>query len=1150
MASPAHVQILGYPLPGNTLYPGGDGRRIDRIILENDRAFNVIAVDESNRSALLTSGNLNIPYIVRINLDTFTKTGRLVLDNGMSALTCAAVDPQSRNIWFGSSGYCVLIDPDRFEVIRFIQVGDYLVTQILYNPVHEKFLAIARGDPDGLIEIDPVNLSYTLHTFPDYSDVFADAVLCPEEMYLAILAGSAPYSVVLVDLNGYQVVSATEIPGTDPVTAMALNAHRKELYVAETGSPAELRRYDFPGMNPNGSIELPPGERPRNFMFCSEDGNWIYLNDGDSSGGLIRIDAVSFQREDRLDFGNLMYPVCFGRYDGTVLIATENTPGAILQVDPEAFTIVREQVFQDCETSAGPVFTVPALETVCLSVKNLGIHRLICFDPLTGTRSFHVDVPGITGSLISAAGDRTDPVVYLVETGEDPHVVSVDLQNGEMLERIPFPGDGEYRDFLYSTESGTLFLLTDDAIYEIDTASLSAIDSIYLEPEMIPATTFAPDQLHDRLLVGGRSNSKKILQYSVSPLALVDAIELESDENQAVLLRTNDLSWEIFAAVRAVPYRLKRYDPVIQDFTGSIEFQFNGSDLADLQIIPWLHHVLLFEKGGTTRIHRLDTQEYCWISPVDLMPGEMHMACHIVDTEPCAFISLAGLCSSMARYGTTQAHAIHGTWATLGETAILESLNFYSHESGNHVRLAVYDETGTLMWESASLENTIENGWLKTVIHEGAPAELILDPGEYLLAFQVTGNGRSPSATFSSPGSGARAAWRYGLFPENLITWTATGVLWSMYADCVTLQPSPTPSTLPSVTPTSTMSPTPDSTGSPAPTQSPAPSATQTAASTPTHTPTTHPSDTSTPSATPTTTPDEIPSRTPTPSPTDTRKPDVTATPRPGSGVEMTISGTEFHPGDRFYLKTRLANTDASPLDVALYVILDVFGSYWFAPDWSEFPDFYRIEGLLGVKTLTILDFMWPSVESEARGIVFWAGMTFEDSTSIFGYFDRVEFSYHAKQNSPTPTPTETASPHPHTPVPTPTVTPTDLPGEIRFTFETNDPMTYSGERCHEPETYCFAPERMNFCSSWNPVIILENIGESPVIIDVNLDGNNQDNFQLEYQQLSIYPGEIKPVMVRFCPQSPPDRLKTASVIVEWNGGSIVIDVKGWSVAG
>lgn len=1177
-----HGQIMGYPLPGSADYPEMDGRRIDRIVLETDRSFKVVVADESNQVAFCVSDNLNIPYIVRFDLNTFSKIDRLVLDNGITAITSGAIDPFSGNIWFGSNGYCLIMDPVKFEIVRIIPVGNCQVTKILFHSIEQKVLLLSKSDPDGVIEMETKDFSFDFYPFPGFKNVFTDAVISLQEMALVVLASSSPPSVILADLNDYQTISVTEVQSDYPITTFALNSVKNELYVAATGSPSFINRYDFPDMSLNGSIALPSGERPRGFMFCDDQGAHVYVNDGDSSGGLIKIKTESFQRVDRLDFADLKHPICYDRFDDTILIATENMPGGILQVSLDMFTILRQHEFLDCETSAGIVCSAPVLDTVYLGVKNSGIFRLAGFNSQTGQRNCHIDLPAVTGSVILSACDEQNSIGYFVESDDTSWIISIDLQKGEMLDRKQLPITEGYRDFIYSEASNSLFLLSTSSIFEFDATSLAPIDSIDLESYIIPAKTFALDRRHSCLLVGGGGNSGKMIQYTLSPLAFDEVIDLDQGERKVVLMRADASSSEIFIIVDATPYKIKRFDTVSREFTATVTLPFSGTNLVGLHSIPCLNQVLVFEETGTTRIHRLDTCDDDWISPVTLQSGERYLDACMVESAPYAFISLAGICPSIVRYGATQAHAIHGSWASLDEASYLESLNFYSHEAGNHVKVAVYNQTGLLLWESEFVQNSIENDWLKVFISDGFPSELRLDPDEYLLAFQVTGDGYSPSATASSIGSSIRSPWPCGMFPNTLVKWDETDVLWSIYGNCSSSPPSPT--FTPPPTPTFTSPPSPTFTPSPSPTftppqetpTSPSPSPSSVPSATPTvsftHTPTPKPQPTATPTLfpshtpKPTVNPTDTPGYTPTPEmthsptptalPTDsplptmapTITPSPTTTPQPGSGVDLSLTQNEFYPGDHFRLQARLANMEPSPTNIELYIILDVYGNYWFGPRWSDNCDAYTINGFIGIRTMTIFDFTWPEVDSEAQGIIFWAGMVAEGESTLFGFYDRIEFAYAAKQETPTPEPTNTST-QSQTPTPEPTQTAAP-PDEIRYVFATKDPMTYPGENCQEPDIYCFAPERMNFCSDWRPVVFLENIGAQPVNIDVKIEGSDPYDFQIEDHNLYINSGDTKPVKIRFCPLSPPDLLKTANIIMEWSGGTLMIEVKGWCVAG
>jgi len=132
---------------------------------------------------------------------------------------------------------------------------------------------------------------------------------------------------------------------------------------------------------------------------------------------------------------------------------------------------------------------------------------------------------------------------------------------------------------------------------------------------------------------------------------------------------------------------------------------------------------------------------------------------------------------------------------------------------------------------------------------------------------------------------------------------------------------------------------------------------------------------------------------TPTPSPTVT--PTVTPTPTPWSGVQLFLSDDMFSAGEPFKLR---ALCMGEPGDTAadLYVILDVFGDYWFYPGWNPVPMCRRINLENGHTAYHfILDFIWPEGDfGHADGIYFWSAITTPGTFKPIGDLDCVVFGY------------------------------------------------------------------------------------------------------------------------------------------------------------
>jgi len=215
----------------------------------------------------------------------------------------------------------------------------------------------------------------------------------------------------------------------------------------------------------------------------------------------------------------------------------------------------------------------------------------------------------------------------------------------------------------------------------------------------------------------------------------------------------------------------------------------------------------------------------------------------------------------------------------------------------------------------------------------------------------------------------------------------------------------PTP---PTVTPTSPATATP----TPSPTSS---AATATPTFTPTFTPTQHttppthtptqatPPATHTPTATPTHTP--TPPITPTPSPTmHTPTPPPSPSPTDPGGCDTTGVTVEmplevFHAGDICWCRAVVCNAGDTPLDgYPLFVILDVYGSLYWAPSFNTTFDHYLAlyssfpPGSTVVEVLP--SFPWPDNTGTASGLLWYGALTNPEITDIFGDFDVVTFGW------------------------------------------------------------------------------------------------------------------------------------------------------------
>jgi aminopeptidase N len=117
------------------------------------------------------------------------------------------------------------------------------------------------------------------------------------------------------------------------------------------------------------------------------------------------------------------------------------------------------------------------------------------------------------------------------------------------------------------------------------------------------------------------------------------------------------------------------------------------------------------------------------------------------------------------------------------------------------------------------------------------------------------------------------------------------------------------------------------------------------------------------------------------------------------SGVELWMPGTLFTPGDTCSCRVFVTNAETDSLEMyPLFVILDVFGSYYFAPTFSEYDTYLALYPSFstGVTEIEILpEFEWPGGETgTVSGVRWYAALTDPGITGIFGSMDMWEFGW------------------------------------------------------------------------------------------------------------------------------------------------------------
>jgi hypothetical protein len=101
-----------------------------------------------------------------------------------------------------------------------------------------------------------------------------------------------------------------------------------------------------------------------------------------------------------------------------------------------------------------------------------------------------------------------------------------------------------------------------------------------------------------------------------------------------------------------------------------------------------------------------------------------------------------------------------------------------------------------------------------------------------------------------------------------------------------------------------------------------------------------------------------------------------------------------FQPGDRFLLTWTVGNP-AEEITADQFIILDVWGRFFFWPGWQETLDFLR-ETFPPRSTSeeVILDFEWPDGAGSADGLIFWGALLDTAHSEVYGTVHQIPFGY------------------------------------------------------------------------------------------------------------------------------------------------------------
>ncbi len=121
-----------------------------------------------------------------------------------------------------------------------------------------------------------------------------------------------------------------------------------------------------------------------------------------------------------------------------------------------------------------------------------------------------------------------------------------------------------------------------------------------------------------------------------------------------------------------------------------------------------------------------------------------------------------------------------------------------------------------------------------------------------------------------------------------------------------------------------------------------------------------------------------------------------TQTPIPAVSCEIVMPSDEYYLGDWFECKVAIINPSSNKtyVDFPTFVVLDVYGLYFFAPSFNSDLDYYENDIPPGNTEIQVIPgFYWPW--GAGSGSATWiAGVVTPDFSQLFGAYDTFEFNW------------------------------------------------------------------------------------------------------------------------------------------------------------
>lgn len=721
----------------------------------DEKTATVVQVNPVKRRAYV-GFDMNPPKLVEVNLDTFAREREVTFNSAYQGLRAGAVDPQGENL------FVILDTPTNPPDSSLEQV--YLST-FTRNPSTIPFT-------DGLEPWVYIN--------PAGSELFVARKGSP----VSILRFGIPFN-----FTGIQALAS----GENSVPCMTPDVTEQFLYLGCNTSPPRVIKFNVNSLSRESALTLQADDGPLLSAATDPAGRYAYFlrnTPGDDIGRVIRVDLENFTRVNDLNNLGLIIRYAIqivmepnGHY---LLCVLPLGNGTIAKVSLDSsnvarairFTLTQPSVVQSAHFYAhvpvqmrredSQLFDLSQFTPKCSVLDNNG-------NGYFGTGTYPGQVVRFNLSTLERTGELTLPA------GEDDLSCAVVDSTREFAYFGCFTSPGK--------------------IVKVRLSDLSRVSVLTLQPGEDNLSSAVLDPSGQFAYFGTSSSEGMVIKVRLADFTRVGSIQFQEGEGPlrcAIAAGTN--AW---FGIYGTPGKVVRVNLSTFQRAGALTLNA-GEDFLRCAVA---------DPSGTFGYFGTDT-----------FPGKV-VKIRLSDSTRRNVLTLGAEESSVATasmdpnegfavFGASSGQVVKvhlGTFTRTETTNLLfnegSPLSALIDSTGRTVwisseanpsrlvkvnvlprplRLAIYGERNNrriLEWQSGTIRVLNANQWITANISAGTPNSLLLQPGNYYLAWQLDSDLTVASHTMGNTGDGASFGMSFGPFPlmPSIFTWEATDDLWSTY---------------------------------------------------------------------------------------------------------------------------------------------------------------------------------------------------------------------------------------------------------------------------------------------------------------------------------------------------------------------------------